>query len=214
MTTVQQLIEAGYARSTANDPGKLGGDLELIAFLNRRYQLRFALLASASGDNMLAKTSLALAGAPAALVLPGDLIDLIRVENTAGAKVHVIPADEKGRSWHLTPAVYRQGLSLVSLMRSGDPGIASALTLFYLDAPTALTLLASALDARYPARWEGLLINDLALYLSTKDEGRSEGEYKELATEIAKDEQAFNLLVYGSATAKERPVPPQTVGKQ
>lgn len=214
MTTAQQLIEAAYARSTANDPGKLAGDPELIAFLNRRYQLRFALLAAASGDNMLAKAALVLAGVPALAALPADIIDLIRLENSAGAKVHIVPSDEKDRSWHLTPAVARQGLSLVSLMRSGDPGVASVLTLFYLDAPAALVALASALDARYPARWEGLLVNDVATYLSTKDAGRSEGEYKELVTEIAKDESAFNLLVYGSATAKERPVPAQTVGKQ
>lgn len=214
MTTVQQLIEAGYGRSTANDPGKLAQDPELIAYLNRRYQLRFALLAAASGDNMLAKTALPLAGAPASAVLPADLIDLIRLENSAGAKVHIVPSDEKDRSWHLTPAVYRQGLSLVSLMRAGDPGIASVLTLFYLDAPAALGALGSVLDTRYPVRFENLLSNDLALYLSTKDEGRDEGEYKQLASEIEKDESAFNLLVYGSATSKERPAPAQTAGKQ
>jgi len=214
MTTAQQLIESAYSRSTGNDPGKLAGDAELIAYLNRRYQLRFALLAAASGDNMLAKTSLVLAGAPAAAALPADLIDVIRIENSAGAKVHIVPSDEKDRSWHSTPAVFRQGLSLVSLMRSADPGIASVLTLFYLDAPTALTLLASALDARYPARFENLLTIDLAIYLSTKDDGRDEGEYKELKLEMDREEAAFNLLVYGSATAKERPVPAQTAGKQ
>lgn len=214
MTSVQAIIEAAYSRSTANDPGKLAGDSELIAYLNRRYQLRFALLAAASGDNMLAKTSIALVGSPAALALPADMIDLIRVENASGAKVHVVPSDEKDRSWHLTPAVYRQGQSLVSLMRASDPGIASVLTLFYLDAPAALTLLASALDARYPARFENLLIVDLALYLSSKDAGRDGGEYEELQGEMAGEEKAFNLLVYGSATAKERPIPQQVVGKQ
>jgi hypothetical protein len=214
MTTAQQLIEAGYSRSTANDPGKLAGDPELIAYLNRRYQLRFSLLAAASGDNLLAKTVLTLAGSPASVALPADLIDVVRLENAAGSKVHIVPAEEKDRSWHQTPAVFRQGLSLVSLMRSGDPGVGGVLTLFYLDAAAALTVLASALDARYPARFENLLIVDLALYLSGKDEGRDAGEYKELATEMAREEAAFNLLVYGSATAKERPVPAQTAGKQ
>jgi hypothetical protein len=214
MTTAQQLIEAGYSRSTLNDPGKLAGDPELIGYLNRRYQLRFALLASASGDNMLAKAALVLAGAPAAVALPADVIDTIRCENAGGAKVHIVPAEEKDRGWHLTPAVFRQGLSLVSLMRAGDPGAAATLTLFYLDAPAALTLLASVLDGRYPARFEGLLVLDIAMYLSNKDDGRDEGEYKELQVEAAGEEKAFNILVYGSATGKERPVAAQTVGKQ
>jgi hypothetical protein len=214
MTTAQQLIESAYSRSTGNDPGKLAGDLELVAYLNRRYQLRFALLAAASGDNMLAKAALVMAGAPALAALPADLIDVVRAENSGGGKVRIVPADEKDRSWHIAPAVFRQGMSLVSLMRSGDPGVGYALTLFYLDAPTALTVLASALDSRYPARFEGLLITDLSLYLSSKDEGRDEGEYKELLGEAAAEEKAFNLLVYGSASAKERPSPAQTAGKQ
>ena len=214
MTTAQQIIEAGYLRSTLNDPGKLAIDAELIAYLNRRYQLRFALLAAASGDNMLASALLNLAGSPAAAALPADIIDIIRVKNAAGATVHVIPADESERSWHVAPCVFRQGLSLVSRMKTGDPGVGSTLTLFHLDAPAALTALASALDARYPARWENLLINDIAVYLSVKDDGRDENEYKQLELEVEKDERAFNLLVYGSATAKERPVPQQVVGKQ
>jgi hypothetical protein len=214
MTTVQQLIEAAYLRSTLNDPGKLAIDAELIAYLNRRYQLRFALLASASGDNMLASAVLNLAGSPAAAALPADIIDVIRVKNAAGATVHIIPSDESARSWHVGPCVFRQGLSLVSRMQAGDPGVGSALTLLHLDAPSALTLLASALDARYPARWENLLINDVAVYLSIKDDGRVETEYQQLMSEVEKDEKAFNLLVYGSATAKERPVPQQVAGKQ
>lgn len=214
MTTTQQIIEAAYARSASNDPGKLAQDPELIGHLNRKYQTRFALLASATGDNMLAKTVLVTAGAPAAVALPADVIDLIRLENSNGAKVHVVPSDEKDRSWHLAPAVFRQGLSLVSLMRAGDPGVASSLTLFYLDAPAALTLLASALDGRYPVRWENLLILELAVYLSIKDEGRDADEYSELVKEMDGEERAFNLLVYGSATAKERPIAAQTAGKQ
>lgn len=214
MTTVQQIIEAGYARSTSNDAGKLAGDPELIAYLNRRYQMRFALLASASGDNKLASTVLNLAGSPASAALPTDIIDIIRVQNAAGAKVHVIPVDEKDRSWHVGPCVYRQGNSIVARGVAGDPVAGAALTLYHLDAPAALTLLASILDSRYPARFEGLLVLDLAVYLSTKDAGRDEGEYRELVIESEKEEKAFNILVYGSSTAKERPSAAQTAGKQ
>lgn len=214
MTTVQQLIEAGYSRSTLNDPGKLAGDPELIGHLNRKYQTRFALLAVASGDDMLAKVAIAFAGAPAAIALPADTIDVVRLENAAQAKIHIVPGDEKDRSWHLTPAVYRSGLSLVSLMRSGDPGVAQVATLFYLDAPAALTLLASILDARYPARYENLLVLDIAIYLSTKDAGRNEGEWKELQQDHADEEKAFNRLVYGADSAKERPSAALTAGKQ
>jgi hypothetical protein len=213
MTTAQNLIEAAYTRSTLNDAGKLAGDLELINYLNRRYQLRFALLAQAAGDDMLARLSLVFAGSPAAVTLPVGIVDIVRLEDSAGSKVHLVPADEKDRVWHLVPAVYRQGLSLISLMRVGDPNVAQPITMFYNDAPAALTALASILDTRYPARFEGLLSKDLSLYLAGKDAGRDPGEYKELADELAIEEKAFNLLVYGEATAKERPVKQQTEEK-
>jgi hypothetical protein len=201
VTTAQNIIEAAYSRSTSNDPGKLAVDLELIGHLNRKYQSVFAVFGIEGGDTTLAKTTMLLAGLPGTAALPADIADITRLEDANGKKVHIVPAEEKDRSWHLSPAVFRQGLSLVSLARSGDPVLGQVLTLFYIDAPAPLVALATALDARFPARFEQLLILDLAIYLSLKDDGRDNKEYEELKAELTTAERDFEALVKGGQTA-------------
>jgi hypothetical protein len=202
--TVQQLIEAAYSRSTANDPGKLGQDPELWERLDRTYQRMYAELAVASGDNCLSTTTLTLGGSPATAALPADVIDVVRVES-AGAKVNLIPAYEKDRAWHLAPAVYRQGTSIISRGKTGDPIAGTVLTVFVLDAPAALTALASTLDPRWPHRFDSILIDDLALYLSDKDVDRNPADYQNLRTDLTDAMNAFNALVSNSNSAKETP---------
>lgn len=204
-STAQALIEAGYARSTANDAGKLASDGELLLHVNRKYQSLYAIMALAGGDNALAKTTLVLAGSPPSVALPADIIDIKRLEQLLGGKAYLVPADEKDRSWHLAPAFYRQGNSLVSLARSGDLAAGQSVVVYHLDSPVALTTLASVTDARFPTRYEDILVLDLAIYLSTKDENRSETEYKQLKDELADAMKMFNALVRGSNTAKDRP---------
>jgi len=203
-TSCQQIIEAAYSRSTANDPGKLATDLELIGRLDRTYQRMYAELAVASGDNCLSTTTLTLGGSPATATLPTDVIDVTRVE-IAGSKVYLIPAYEKDRAWHLAPAVYRQGTSIISRGKTGDPTAGTILTVFILDAPAALTSLASTLDVRWPHRFDSILIDDLALYLSDKDVDRNPADYANLRTDLSDSTTAFNALVSNSNSAKETP---------
>jgi hypothetical protein len=205
-STVQALIEAAYSRSTANDPGKLAIDLELIGRLDRTYQRMYAELAVASGDNNLTSTVLTFSGTPASAALPTDVIDVVRVEVTStGAKGYLIPASEKDRAWHLAPAVYRQGSALISRGKAGDPVFGTQLTAYILDAPTALTSLASVLDPRWLHRYDSILIDDLALYLSDKDVNRNPADYQNLRTDLTDAMNAFNALVSNSNSAKETP---------
>lgn len=204
-TTVQQIIEAAYARSTANDPGKLAQDAELIGQLDRTYQRLYAELAVASGDNALSKVTLTLTGSPANAILPTDVIDLVRVESVSGGKINLIPAYEKDRPWHLSPAVYRQGTSVISRGNAGDPLSGSSIVALVLDAPTSLTTLASVLDTRWPHRFDSLLILDLALYLSDKDVGRSPADYVNLRTDLKDELAAFASLLENTNSAKETP---------
>jgi hypothetical protein len=214
MTTAQQIIEAGYARSTLNDPGKLAGDLELIGHLNRRYQLRCAELALAAGDNWLSRQTISFVGSPATLSLPADVIDLNRLEAADGSKVHLIPNDEKDRAWHVGPSVIRVGNTIVTRGKSGDPGTGFPLTVHLLDAPVALVALASVLDPRYPARHEPLLILDLSIYLSIKDEGRDMNDWTQLVHERDDVEKKFYRELFGADYAKEHPSLAQDSGRQ
>lgn len=210
MTTVQQIIEAAYARSTDNDPGKLAVDAELIAHLNRDFRARFALWSLKAGDAAIASVALVLAGAPAAASLPTDIIDIDRIEDAAGNRVNLVPINEKNRAWHLAPAVYRKGLSIISRMQTGDPGLGQTLTLFHNDAPAALASLADTLDVRYPGRFEMLLVLGLAIYLDTKDTGRDLTSNKELTDELARYEALFNAEVGVSASATQRGAQPRS----
>lgn len=211
MSTVQQIVEAAYARSTDNDPGKLAVDAELIAHLNRDFQARFAIWSLKAGDAAVASVVLTMgAVSPATVSLPTDLIDIDRIETTPGNKVNLIPVNEKDRSWHLAPALYRSGLSLVSRGQAGDPFPGQTLTLFHNSAPATLSALSDILDSRYPARFELLLILGLALYLDTKDTGRDLSSQKELIDEFTRYEAMFNAEVGVNASAEARGAQPRS----
>lgn len=210
MTTAQQIVEAAYARSTDNDPGKLAVDAELISHLNRDYQARFGLWSLKAGDAAVASVSLTLLGPPAGATLPTDIIDIDRIEDTLGSRINLVPINEKNRAFHLAPVVYRQGLALLSRGQTGDPSIGQTLVVFHNDAPAPLTALSSVLDSRYPARFEMLLILGLAIYLDTKDTGRDLSSHTELKEEFERYDAMFNAEVGIDNSATQRGTQPRS----
>lgn len=193
MASAQDFIEAALVRSSANDPGKLATDGELLNHCSRILARLFALFARARPDKAQSITTAALAGNPPTTALPQDLIDLRRVEKADGTKVHLIPATEKDRTWHIAPSVYQVGNTLCSRAKTGDPVAADVLTLFVLDQPAALTTLASLIDVRFPVRHHQFVIDLLALYLDTKDVGRDAAAHQKLTEEIALAKEAFAI---------------------
>jgi hypothetical protein len=193
MATAQDFIEAALVRSSANDPGKLATDGELLNHCSRLVARLFALFARARPDKAQSTTTVALAGNPPSGALPQDLIDLRRVEKADGTKVHLIPATEKERTWHIAPSVYQVGNTLTSRAKAGDPIATDVLTLYVLDQPAALTGLTSGIDVRFPVRHHQLVIDLLALYLDTKDTGRDAQAHEKLKVEIAEAKAAFAL---------------------
>jgi hypothetical protein len=204
-TTVQNIIEGAYSRSTANDPGKLATDGELISVLNRVYHAMYALAAAAAPERFTSKVALNLAGAPPAVTSPVDVIDIRRLETAAGAKVNIIPVEEKDRGWHLAPAVFRQGATIVSRAAAGDPVAGDVLTAWILDAPTDLAALANQIDVRFPTRHVELIVVELAMYLATKDSGRDAGEFAALKSYRDMQMEAFFRLSGLSTTALQSP---------
>lgn len=204
-TTAQQLIEAAYSRSTANDPGKLATDGELLSVANRVYHALFALAAAAAPERYASKTTLTLASAPPTASLPADIIDIRRIQNNAGAKVNVIPIEEIDRTWHLAPAVYRQSGAIFSRGAASDPIAGDVLTMWYLDAPADLAALATQVDARFPTRHVELIVVELAMYLATKDTGRDAAEFAALKQFRDMQLEAFFRLSGLSMTALQSP---------
>lgn len=183
MSSAQDWIEAAYLRSAANDPGKLSQDAELLPHINRAFQRFYALFAKARPDEAASTASLVLGGAPASVTLAVDLIAIVSLKTDAGAQVHLIPAHEKQRRWHMAPSVYRIGNTLYSRALGGDPLAGDTLTMIQLDAPTALTALGTTIDMRFPTRHHQLCIDSLALYLDTKDDGRAPEEHAKIVAE-------------------------------
>lgn len=191
MTTAQQIIEAGYARSTANDPGKLSTDAELLGRLNRTYQRLFALASAQRPDTFATISTLTLVGAQATVALPADLIEVRRLQNASGAHVHLIPASEIARTWHVAPCVYRTGSALFSRLRPLDPIGGDVLTAWLLLPGTTIVALSTPIDAVFPTRHTELLSTDLALYLSVKDDGRDPSHFSELTADYSGQLAAF-----------------------
>jgi len=180
-TTAQTWVEAAYNRSAANDAGKLAQDAELLDHLNRVYQRFYTLFAKARPDEAASLASWVLASNPPFVAIPNDTIALVSVHDAVtGAQVHMIPATEVARVWHMAPSCYRIGNTLYSRARSGDPLAGDTLSVLLLDAPTSLT---DVIDVRFPTRHHQVCIDSLALYLDTKDDGRSAEEHAKLVAE-------------------------------
>lgn len=179
-TNAQVIFEAGMARATSNDPGKLVVDGEVLGRLNRVFQGLYALAARQRPMAFGSNVALALAGSPPSAALPTDVIDIQYLRNATGGKVHLIPQAEVSRTWHIPPSVYQLGLNLVSRALTGDPVAGETLTATVLDAPAALTTLTTNLDARFPVRHHEILVNDIALYCDAKDEGRNAAAFAKL----------------------------------
>lgn len=189
--TVQQIIEAGYIRSTRNTPGVTAQDPELIGFLNRVYAAYFLLMAKASPDRFRSELPVALAGAPAAAAIPATVRDIVYAEDATGAEVSVVPREEAGRSWHLAPCLIWIGSSVRSRAQTGDPVAGATITLLVLLAASTLTALTDTLDARFTDEYLELLILEIAVYLAIKDPNRDSDEVKQMGEERAAAQAAF-----------------------
>lgn len=175
--TAQTIIEAAYLRSTANAPGKLAIDQEMVNYLDLVHQGYCALMAAAAPERWIATDTASWTGTPAILsIAHSDIVDIHRVENTTtGQEITLGPVAEKARAWFQgVPFCWRggQATGFAQLFSRGlaiDPQNADPATYWYLDAPATISALTSTIDARFPKRHEQLLILDLAIYLSLKD---------------------------------------------
>lgn len=190
-TTASVILSAAYNRSSANDPGKLAQDEELLGHLDRVYQRTYALIARARPDEMAAARSVVLTGSPAVFSIAPNTMDVIGIRNATGYEINLVPATQVYRRWVLAPAMSRVGLTVTSRNQAGDPLAGDVVTVLELPAPASITTLASTIDPNYPIRHVQLLIDYLACYLSVKDAGRDEGDRAALMGELRQDAAAF-----------------------
>jgi hypothetical protein len=180
MATTQTIIEKAYNRSTGFDPGIVAEDAELIAELDALYQSFYALYARSRPKECTTTMSIELQGNPAKQIMAPVPIDVLFIFNEDQHQVHLIPATERERTWHMAPCVYQNGSWIISRMHGGDPVACDILELTVLDTPVTLTALTTLIDPRFPLRNHRVLVDGLALYLSAKDEGRDPGEHAKI----------------------------------
>lgn len=193
-TTAADIISGAYARRTANDPGKLASDRELVSVLSRFLRRVYSDVAKVSPE-FFAKISSAVAPASNKWPRPTDAVTIFKVELEAtGVEVHRTPFLDKQAE--VPPAIYELGRSFYSVGRAADvangipadPNSATESLKFYYSmmhpalspatAPSALTL-----DASWPEHHNELLVLYLARYLAMKD-GRNADEVTTLTVEI------------------------------
>lgn len=191
MATAGDFISAAYLRSSANDPGRLALDPELLGHLDRVYQRAWALFGRARPEEASTTTTLSLSGSPPSAALPANFVDILSLMNEDGETVNDIPLRERNRLWHASPCVYRRGMTLYSRAEAGDPLAGDDLAMQYVDSPTALTTISVAIDPRFPVRHHQFVIDLLAVYLSVKDAGRDANEHKKLLGDLQLSASAF-----------------------
>jgi hypothetical protein len=203
-TTCQTLIEAAYARSTANDPGDLSADPELIGVIDRRLKAIYSFAARVN-KYYFAK-SVPVVGSSGSWAFPSDSESVFYVESTVPAEVHIVPF--KDRLSALAPRVYKYGQALKTVGQAGDPANNATLTLFYSYQHPALNPALSAshatntLEANWPEEFNDLVVFRLCRYLATKDGVREDlgpivDEEKELTKVFIRHLQNYNNGVKG-----------------
>lgn len=215
-TSAQVIVEAGFAKATGNAPGKLSNDGELLNRLNRVYLAYYALAARQRPDSFSSTSDLTFSGSPAQCILASaaspaltDTVEIRYIKGktggvAAGAKVHLVTETEAQKTYQIAPCVFQRGLAIVSRAAAGDPVAADVLTATVLDNPTPLTTLATNIDARFPQRHHEILVNDVALYLDAKDEGRDAGAFQKLQADQRRAIAAFANEYSLAASAVEQ----------
>lgn len=205
LVTVGDIINRAYERSTRNDPGKLATDANMMNALSQIFIAYYTAwaLAPRNRDAAMALSELTVIAALTA-ELPEGTLSLVRCETDDGAEVNIIPLEEKQASWHLAPAMYRSGMTLVSRAQTGDPAAGDFLTLWHIDAPEiAFTGLDDVVDERFPQSHHLVLVLELAVLLSVKDEGRD--DYEKLVAQLNQQVALFNTVNGIQMPARQSP---------
>lgn len=205
-TTPQELLEAAYAKSTKNDPQVLATeDPELLNQVTRYLQALFAAGTRVNLTYFGKKESVTKGGTGWARPVTAEAVWLITKAD--GTKVHIVPFDDQALMGS-APAVYRYG----GMYHEANGSLASVSSLDFhyssqCEAPATLT---TAIDSRWPERFNELLVCLLAYYLAVKD-GRPE-EYAGLEAQIEHHSALYLAFLEHETVGELRRYEPMRVG--
>ena len=201
-TTVQNILDGAYARSTKNQPETIATEaVELLEVVKRRLRGLYAFAAAIDPKHYSDKE--AIVGAASFWDRPEAAEAVVRIENDSFVKVAVVPYDDRLAA-EPEPALYEFGGGYTaSEGQTAAPGATDTLTFWFAkrpDDPTPFDL-TGLLDPDWDEAYNELLILEVAIYLSLKDGGR-EGEAELLKVERNTWAQLFGSYL-GHSTANE-----------
>ena len=185
-TTVQDILNAAYSRSTQNNPGTIATEsTELLAVVQRAIDGCYAFAARINptffGDTLAVTPP----GASTPWARPEAAEAIFRIEDDADdSEVVVVPYDDRTAESGLA-AVYEWGQAFYEAGNAGDPDPATdTLNFFFAKRPDTLTVVGDTLDSMWREQFNELLVVEVAIYLATKD-GAAQSRQNELQVMVA-----------------------------
>jgi hypothetical protein len=169
-TSVQDILDAAFATSTKNQPGTIAtSGVELLEVVKRKLQGIYAF--SARVNPLHFADTLDVVGAAGVWERPEAANAIIRIEDDAFVEVVVVPFDDRLAA-EPEPAVYEFGGNFtLSPGQTNPPADDDTLTFWFSkrpDDPDPFDL-TGLLDPDWDDGYNDLLIFELAIYLSMKD---------------------------------------------
>lgn len=206
-STVQAIIDGGFAKSAAARPDSFQSPAELVAEVGSALRACFQVLARE--NPYILGTSAVVAFGGTGWARPSGCLRVIKVLSDAGtvatpalavgAEIAVVPYDDQavcaGRA-----SVTELGQVFQPTGQVNDPS-AGTLTIVYARAPQLPVIATETVDALFPSEFDDYLKFDMAAYLAMKDK-RQEDEQTFRASQSAllqqiidwSQEQTYSLV--------------------
>lgn len=169
-TTPQQIMDAAFLRSKKNTPGASASEPTELFQLTIRV-VRTVYAAAARVNPFYFGTSEDVAFATTGWPMPETAESITRIE-AAGSPIDIVPFDDR-QAQPEDASVYFYGKEFRSAGNVNDP-TSGTLTFYFSKRPDDPANKDSALDPLWTEQFNGLLIDELAIYLALKDERMAE----------------------------------------
>lgn len=175
-TTPDDIFTAAYAKSRKNNPGVTATPTELLNLFIRVYPLFWTIAARVNPAFFGKQSAVTYLDTPGGWSRPTDAESIFRIEDDGGEEVIIVPFDERDADPYV-PAVYEWGQVFYSAGNSLDPEEESGvteLTFWYSKIPDTVAAATEELEALWPEHYNELLVLELAIVLSLKDDRNAE----------------------------------------
>lgn len=190
MSTCQQIIDRGFAKSAAARPETISSPAELVDRVGQCLREIFQTMARENPYIIGSTATVSFNGT--GWPRPSDCLRAIGVRATsateavptiaAGQTITVVPFDDQDFA-ATVPSVTELGQQYISTGKAIDPAGGNVLVI-YARAPQVPTVGADSIDPLFPSMFDDILQYDIAAYMATKDK-RAEDEQTFLAFKAA-----------------------------